>query len=114
MNKQTKFGDMIKELRTYKELPLRKVAAALDIDTSTLSKIEKGERNANREMVKTLSEFFKQDYQEMLVTFLSDKIAYELQEEDCSETVLKVAEEKISYFKKTNKVLANHLHESKK
>lgn len=106
MNNKTKFGDMIKELRTSKELPLRKVAAILDIDTSTLSKIEKGERNANREMVKTLSVFFKQDYQEMLVTYLSDKIAYELQEEDCSKTVLKVAEEKISYFKKTNRVVS--------
>lgn len=106
MNNKTKFGDMIKELRTSKELPLRKVAAILDIDTSTLSKIEKGERNANREMVKTLSGFFKQDYQEMLVTYLSDKIAYELQEEDCSKTVLKVAEEKISYFKKTNRVVS--------
>ena len=108
MNLKTKFGDMIKELRTGKKLPLRKVAAVLDIDTSTLSKIEKGERNANREMVKTLSDYFKQDYQEMLVTFLSDKIAYELQEEDCSKTVLKVAEQKISYFKKTNNALSTH------
>lgn len=108
MNQKTKFGDMIKELRTGKGLPLRKVAAVLDIDTSTLSKIEKGERNANREIVKTLSDYFKQDYQEMLVIFLSDKIAYELQEEDCSKTVLKVAEQKISYFKKTNKALATH------
>lgn len=105
MNQKAKFGEMIKELRTKSGLPLRKVAAILDIDTSTLSKIEKGERNANREIVKALSDYFNQDYQEMLVIFLSDKIAYELQEEDCSKKVLKVAEQKISYFKKTNKVL---------
>ena len=108
MNQNTKFGEMIKELRINSELPLRKVAAVLDIDTSTLSKIEKGERNANKELVKTLSHFFKQDYEGMLVIFLSDKIAYELQEEECSKTVLKVAEQKISYFKKTNKSLERY------
>ena len=32
-------------------LPLRKVAAELDIDTSILSKIERGERNATKEML---------------------------------------------------------------
>jgi len=100
MLKKQKFGDWIKEMRINNELPLRKVAAILDIDTSTLSKIEKGERHANKDMVKLLSVFFNQDYEEMLVGYLSDKIAYELLEEDCSKTVLKVAEEKINYFKK--------------
>jgi len=99
MNNKTKFGDLIKELRVSNELPLRKVAAVLDIDTSTLSKIEKGERNASREMVKTLSDFFKQNYEEMLVTYLSDKVAYELVEDSCSSKVLKVAEEKIKYIR---------------
>jgi transcriptional regulator with XRE-family HTH domain len=108
MNQKTRFGEMIKELRVENGLPLRKVAAALDIDTSTLSKIEKGERNANRTIVKTLSIFFKQDYQEMLVVFLSDKIAIELQEEECSKIVLKVAEHKINQFKKINKSISNN------
>lgn len=103
MNNKAKFGDLIKELRVKNELPLRKVAAILDIDTSTLSKIEKGERNASKEMVKTLSGFFKQNHEEMLVTYLSDKVVYELMEESCSSKVLKVAEEKIKYIKALNK-----------
>ncbi len=100
MNNKTKFGELIKELRVNRELPLRKVAEVLEIDTSTLSKIEKGERKASREMVKTLSGFFKKEHEELLVTFLSDKIAYELQDETCSKSVLKVAEEKIKYYAK--------------
>ena len=103
MNTVSKFGNLIREFRIREDLPLRKVAAALDIDTSTLSKIEKGERKANKEMVRTLSKFFKQDYQEMLITYLSDKIAFELQEEACSKAVLKVAEEKIIYYRKSNR-----------
>lgn len=38
------FGEYIRHLREEKKLPLRKVAAQLDIDTSTLSKVEKGDR----------------------------------------------------------------------
>jgi transcriptional regulator with XRE-family HTH domain len=99
MEIKSNFGDLIKELRIQSELPLRKVAARLDIDTSTLSKIEKGERNGNKEMVKVLANFFKYDYEEMLVTFLSDKVAYELLDELCSSKVLEVAEQKIKYIR---------------
>jgi len=37
----TSFGEYIHQLREERNLPLRKIAAELDIDTSTLSKIEK-------------------------------------------------------------------------
>ena len=36
------FGELIRELRENEGLPLRKVAAFIDIDASTLSKIERG------------------------------------------------------------------------
>jgi transcriptional regulator with XRE-family HTH domain len=99
MNRRIKFGVLIKELRIANELPLREVASILEIDTSTLSKIEKGERNANKQMVKTLSTFFNQSYEDMLVIYLSDKVAYELVSESCSSKVLKVAEEKINLIR---------------
>ena len=35
------FGEFIRKQREKKLLPLRKVAAYLDIDTSTLSKVER-------------------------------------------------------------------------
>ena len=39
-------GDNIRKLREDKELPLRTVAAYLDIDQAILSKIERGQRKA--------------------------------------------------------------------
>ena len=45
------FGEFIRILREDANLPLRKVAFELDIDTSTLSKIEKNERNANEQII---------------------------------------------------------------
>jgi transcriptional regulator with XRE-family HTH domain len=95
------FGEVIRRLRGVSGLPLRKVAAHLDIDPSTLGKIERNERTANKEMIEKFSEIFATNSKQLLVSFLSDKIAYEIMEEDCTKDILKVAEEKIKYFKKT-------------
>ena len=45
------FGEYIRKSREDMGLPLRKVAAALDSDTSILSKIERNERRATTEMI---------------------------------------------------------------
>ncbi len=97
-NKET-FGEVIRNMRESQGLPIRKVAAHLDIDPSTLSKIERNERSANKEHIKKLSEIFDVDENELLVSYLSDKISYDLIDEDCSSEVLKVAEEKIKYYR---------------
>lgn len=93
------FGEVIRRLREERSLPLRKVAAKLDIDPSTLSKIERGTRSANKEHVNLLSQIFEVDFESMMIDFLSDKISYELLNEDASSKVLKVAEQKIKYLR---------------
>ncbi len=99
MQKKETFGEVIRNLRELQGLPIRKVAANLDIDPSTLSKIERNERSANKEHIKKLSEIFEIKENELLVSYLSDKISYDLLNEDCSAEVLKVAEEKIKYLR---------------
>jgi transcriptional regulator with XRE-family HTH domain len=93
------FGEHIRKLREENGLPLRKVAAVLDIDPSTLSKIERGERSANKEMIPLLAELFKEDIETLGLILLSDKVAYDLRDEENSNEILKVAEEKIKYLK---------------
>ena len=44
-------GEIIRHLREKKELPLRKIAALLDIDTSFYSKIERNERKDRKSVV---------------------------------------------------------------
>jgi transcriptional regulator with XRE-family HTH domain len=104
MIQQVTFGEVIKKLREDNGLPLRKVAAHLDIDPSTLGKIERNERSANKEMIEKFAEIFSINSKTLLVSFLSDKVAYEIMEEDCTKDILKVAEEKVKYYKKLNKV----------
>jgi len=97
-NKES-FGEHLRKLREENSLPLRKVAAVLDIDPSTLSKIERGERSANKEMIPILAELFKEDEEALGLILLSDKVAYDLRNEQNPNEILKVAEEKIKYLK---------------
>ena len=92
-------GETIRKLRIEKELPLRTVAAYLDIDQAILSKIERNERKPTKDLILKIAEILQLDKQELLVQFMSDKIAYEIADEDCASRVLKVAEEKIEYIK---------------
>jgi transcriptional regulator with XRE-family HTH domain len=95
-------GEYIRDLREQSGLPLRKVASVLDIDPSTLSKIERGERSATKEMLMLLSGLFKIKHEDLNIIYLSDKVAYELLAEDNPQIILKAAEEKIKYLKAKN------------
>jgi transcriptional regulator with XRE-family HTH domain len=68
------FGALIHTHRLKKKLPLRKVAAKLDIDTSTLSKIEKGERKVTSRMIPQIAELFNLDYKEIQLKYLIQKL----------------------------------------
>ena len=93
-------GEIIRQLREERELPLRKIAAILDIDTSFYSKIERSERKATKEQIHKLEEIFEVEKDYLMIPYLSEKIYSELSEEDCANEVLKVAEERVNYEKK--------------
>lgn len=98
-NNNTSFGEYIRHLREERKFPLRKIAFELDIDISTLSKIEKNERNANEQIIDKLSEIFNLNKSDLKIIYLSDKITYQLLKEEDGLEILKVAEEKIKYHK---------------
>lgn len=95
-----KIGELIREQREKKGLLLRQVASLLEIDQALLSKIERGERNATRQHIIKLAEVLAIDKDELLIQFFSEKIAYEIADEDVAKRTLKVAEKKVEYLKK--------------
>ena len=98
------FGETLRNLREEKQLPLREVAEALGIDTSMLGKIEKNNRKPTKQLIGKIATYFKVNAKDLIVAFLSDEIAYQvLDEEDLSDEIFKVAEEKVNYLKNTNK-----------
>lgn len=100
------FGNLVRNLRLTNNLPLRQVAAVLDIDQAILSKMEHGKRKPTREQVLKIAEFFKVNPDELLVAWLADKVRYALgDDEELSLKALKVAEEQVEYiaFSKTDR-----------
>lgn len=90
-------GDKIRKLREEKNLPLRKVAAMLDIDVAILSKMERGERPLTKEVVTQLAGIYNHDAEELTVLYLSSKILKEVEDEELALKAIMVAEEQIKY-----------------
>jgi len=72
------FGEYLRRNREERELPLRKVAAALDIDTSILSKIERNERRASVDMLPIISETLGLTEKEVQIEFIKSLVETEL------------------------------------
>jgi transcriptional regulator with XRE-family HTH domain len=75
------FGSIIKTLRLQKGLLLREVAAGIEVDTSMVSKFEKGERLPSREQVQKIAGLFGVPEDELIISAVSDKLAAELSDE---------------------------------
>jgi len=90
-------GTILRELRESKGLLLREVGAKLSLDPTILSKVERDERMPTKEQVKALSKFYKEQKNEIIIAWLSDKLVYEVQDEKFALQAIQVAEEKIKY-----------------
>ena len=88
------FGQRVRELREKKELLLRQVAAHLEVDTALMSKIERGDRNANKDQVTKIAQFLNTDLDELLTLWLADKVESAVGEEK------KLANEALNIVKK--------------
>lgn len=100
MKNSKSVGEILREKREEKGLYLRHVSAQLDIDTAILSKIERSERKATKEQIVKLAEILDLNKKDLLVLYLSEKILYEIKDEELGEEALKVAEQKIKYKNK--------------
>jgi HTH-type transcriptional regulator, competence development regulator len=102
-NKWTTFGETIKQLRLKRQLPQRKVAALLDIDTSVLSKYEKNVRQPSIEIIEKIAKLFDVDSQTLIFEAVTDKYANQFIQEDIDKETLRVAESKAEYIKSKKK-----------
>jgi transcriptional regulator with XRE-family HTH domain len=99
------FGNKIRALREEKQIPQRQIAAALEIDTATYCKIEKGDRRAKREQLTILADFLQVDVKELLRLWSADKV-YEIiaEEEEATQILNEVADRIVKYKRKVAKV----------
>ena len=97
------FGEIIKSKREEQNLLLREISALTSIDQSIISKYEKGERKPSREQVLKFAEIYKIPQADLIISWQSDKVAYDLIDENDLEEILKVAESKVKYLKTIKK-----------
>jgi len=93
------FADRIKQLREQKQMPQRQLAAALEIDTATYCKIERGERRAKREQVSIIADLFETDKDLLLNLWLAEQIYSVVKDEDNAEKVLDIVHECVIEYK---------------
>lgn len=91
------FGEFIRFHRNKSGLTLTQLAAKLDLDSANLSKIENGIRAFDEKRLEKLAVVFKLDIEKVRNEFITDQIAKQIYELDCSSKLLKVAEEKAKY-----------------
>ena len=101
------FGEYIHKLRVENNLTLTKLAAALDIDQSTLSKIENHKRNVPIEVLPKLADMFELNIKTLEKEFYSEKIAEIIYSQTDSSDLLILAEEKANYLRIKNLKQAN-------
>lgn len=90
-------GELIRDLRDRNGFLLREVAAKIAIDQALLSKIERGERMPTKEQVLKLAKFYNVNADDFLIAFFSDKLVYELANEEVALKAVQAAEKKIVY-----------------
>jgi transcriptional regulator with XRE-family HTH domain len=100
MNIPCSLGDYLRNRRKEKGLPLRKVAAMLDLDPSTLGKIEKNSRKAGEEMIPRLAEIFSIQPEELYTLYYCDQIVTSIGGLSYASRILEAAKEKIGTQKK--------------
>ncbi|MBU1063631.1 helix-turn-helix domain-containing protein [bacterium] len=93
------FADRIKQLREQRQMPQRQLAAALEIDTATYCKIERGERRAKREQVTILADLFETDKDLLLNLWLAEQIYSVVKDEENAEKVLDIVHESVIEYK---------------
>ena len=90
-------GAKIRELRESKGLLLRQVAAVLEIDTATLSKMEREVKKLRKDHLQKLADIYQADVNELLAIWIADKILKVVNSEDneLSSKALEIVKEHI-------------------
>ena len=95
----TQFGEHIRELRTKQNLLLRQLASQLDVDTSIISKVERGDRQLKKEQIPLLAQILKADVEELQTLWLADQIFAVIKDEKLALKAMHIAEEEVKFHK---------------
>jgi transcriptional regulator with XRE-family HTH domain len=90
------FTKKIRQIREEQQIPQRKLAAALDMDTATYSKLERGLLRAKHEQVVEIAKLLKVSEKELLTLWLAEQLVEVVADEkEIAKDALNVAKDNI-------------------
>lgn len=88
-----RFGEWLRGLREAKELPLRVIAAAAEMDQAHLSKVELGQRLLTAEQAAAIAKFFDLDANEIEARRIVEKFRLEHADNPAAEQAIHMLHE---------------------
>ncbi len=95
---QATFGETVRYLREQRQEPLRVVAAAIGIDSTLLSKLERGDRLPTDAQVTNLATYFGVPDDELIAQVVAEKIVADYGHKSATLRALKIVKERLSGY----------------
>lgn len=93
------FGETIRSLRLQRKAPLRVVAAAVEIDSTLLSRFELGDRFPTDQQIKRFSDYFQLPLDDLVAQVIADRIVASYGAEKLTLKAVDRVKERIAEYK---------------
>lgn len=104
---------ILKNARESNNMMIRELAEALKIDAALVSKWEKGVRKPTKNQVIKLAEILGLNTESLLIEWMSEKIIYEIGDDELARKAMILAESKINYnTSNKNEIISKSLGET--
>ncbi len=84
------FGEWLREMRDEKDVPLRVVASAAEMDQAHLSKVELGHRIPTEKQAAALARYFGMDLHEMEARRIAEKFRQDFADNPAAEKAVQM------------------------
>ncbi len=93
-----RFGEWLRSMRESKQLPLRVVAAAAEMDQAHLSKVELGQRMITTDQASAIAKFFSVDANEMEARRIAERFRLEYANNPAAEQAIHMLHENVAVY----------------
>jgi transcriptional regulator with XRE-family HTH domain len=93
-----RFGEWLRSMRESKQLPLRVVAAAAEMDQAHLSKVELGQRMLTTDQASAIGKFFSVDANEMEARRIAERFRLEYASNPAAEQAIHMLHEDVAVY----------------
>jgi transcriptional regulator with XRE-family HTH domain len=92
------FGETIRTLRLQKSAPLRVVAAAVEIDSTLLSRFELGDRFPTSDQLARFADYFQLPLDELTALVIADRILAAYGKDSVTMKAVAIVQERIAEY----------------